>query len=124
MNKIFPMIALLSISSTAFAQTLLTCKGHTNEGDQVKEVVLTEGSHGPNIIWNGVSKGVVRVGESNVLSKKYVIQSSEKGDDIISLVANLKTKQAALIYEVDLKGQVSDPESNRYNVTVQFLDCK
>lgn len=124
MKKSLLFIATLLAASTGFSKTLLTCVGHVNEGDQVEGVVLTKDANGPSVIFNGVSQSVVRTGQANVLSTKYVLQKSQDGEDLLSLVVNLKTKQAVLLYEVDLRGTVTPPEYNRYNVTVQFLDCK
>lgn len=124
MKKLILMICMMASTSMAFAsETILTCTGHSGEGDQVQTVVLVKDGDMNKIIFNGISKPVIRVGESNVLSRKYVMES-EGGEDLFSLVANIKTKQAALLYEVDLRGKVTTKEDNRYNVSVQFLDCK
>jgi hypothetical protein len=131
MRRTAAVLSLLLISSTTFAGTLLTCVPSDQLHGQISSLTLKENGAQKTVLFKHTKLAkiasqagnnslptesemtVLRVVD-NVSSQKYVIEKHPDGSDFSSLIVNLNSKKAVLIYEIP------EPRSP----IVHFLDCK
>lgn len=118
MKQIVALFCLLTISSSSFASTLLTCTPTDELARQISSITLKEDGGKLSVEFKvtaqatavgalaGVSLGdgqprpVVKV-DDNTVSKNYVIDQGPDGKAITSLVANLRSKRAVYLTNLE-----------------------
>ena len=118
MKRFVAAFALLTISSTAFSQTILTCRGSISGGSLFKSVELVKDMKEFSInsvdYSNQKSGTKVKAIETSPVSTKYMIASTD--EDKVSLVVSNGSKQAVILIEALVEGV--------NKTTIEFLKCK
>ncbi|MFZ3230510.1 MAG: hypothetical protein WA160_09930 [Pseudobdellovibrio sp.] len=119
MKKLFSAICIFAISSTGFAETIISCKGNTSGGSLFSSVELIKDGKVltvKSVDYSGAKEeNKVLSVDSTPVSTHYLVTVGESHKT--TLVVNSDSKQAVILYEAN-----STSEPGR--VSIEFLKCK